>query len=412
MRILVENSGYDLDNLGDVCMLQVAYGRLHAAFPRAEFDIITRNRRGLARFCEGARAVSAEQNWAWRRARDVYTRLRRATPSFGPAIRAHTPGAHDCLLRFRARHSVSKRVVRRADLFVVSGGGFLTDVFRGQTWSVLERLQASLEEGAPVALFGQGIGPLRDPVLLEKARAVLPGAVLIGLREKVTSLPVLERLGVPRERVVVTGDDAVEPAYLARREEMGEHLGVNLRVAEYTRVGREMIAAVREPLQDAARRLKSGMLSVPVSLSGDVESASDLAVADSLIGGPRASGSGGEAPDDPRAIIDRVGRCRVVVTGSYHAAVFALGQGIPSVCLFNSEYYEVKFRGLAELFGEGAQVLSLSDGRLREKLIEEILNAWERAEVWRPRLLREVERQVTAGRAAYERLRETVGDGR
>ena len=412
MRILVENSGYDLDNLGDVCMLQVLFERLRAGFPDAEFGIITRDSRRLARYCEGSRPVPAEQNWAWRQARNLYTRLRRAPPSPDSAVRGRTHGLRDRLLRFRARHSVSESAVRRAGLMVVSGGGFITDVFRGQTWSVLERLHASMSGGATVALFGQGIGPLRDPALLEKARAVLPGAGLIALREKLTSLPVLERLGVPRERIMVTGDDAIEPAYLARADDIGEHLGVNLRVAGYTGIGRETVGAIREPLQHAARRLNSYMLALPISVSGVIESASDGAVAETLISGPWASGFGEEGPGEPRAIINRIGRCRVVLTGSYHVAVFALSQGIPAVCLANSEYYEVKFRGLADQFGAGVEVLSPSDGRFRQELIEKILAAWARAEVWRPRLLRAAERQILEGRTAYERLREMVAEER
>ena len=90
------------------------------------------------------------------------------------------------------------------------------------------------------------------------------------------------------------------------------------------------------------------MLALPISVSGVVESAPDTAVAEELISGPWASGLGEEEPCDPRAIIKRIGRCRVVVTGSYHVAVFALSQGIPAICLANSEYYEIKFRGLAD----------------------------------------------------------------
>src|SRR5947209_4712344 len=162
-------------------MLQVLFERLRAGFPDAEFGIITRDSRRLARYCEGSRPVPAEQNWAWQQARNLYTRLRRAPPSPDSAVRGRTHGPHDRLLRFRGRHSVSKSAVRRAELMVVSGGGFITDVFRGQTWSVLERLHASMSGGATVALFGQGIGPLRDSALLEKARAVLPGAGLIAV---------------------------------------------------------------------------------------------------------------------------------------------------------------------------------------------------------------------------------------
>lgn len=408
MRVLVENSGYDLDNLGDVCMLQVLFERLRSDFPRAEFGIITRDRRRLALYCEGARPVPAEHNRWWEQARNLYTRFRLVMPRLETAIRVQTPALHDRLQRFRGKRSVARSAVRGAELFVVAGGGFITDVFRGQAWSVLERIQASLKEGATVALFGQGIGPLRDPVLVEKAREVLPGVGLIALRERLTSLPILKQLGVPRERVFVTGDDAIEPAYSARVEKVGEHLGVNMRVAGYARVTREMLGAVREPLQEAARRLESHMLALPVSFSGVVESASDVAATEELISGPWAVGGTGGESCDPRALIERVGKCRVVVTGSYHAAVFALSQGIQAVCLANSEYYEVKFRGLADQFGEGVEVLSLSDNLFGQKLVQTTLNAWGRAESLRPRLLSAAERQVSAGRAAYERLRAIV----
>lgn len=412
MRILVENSGYDLDNLGDICMLQVSFRRLRAGFPDAEIAIVTRDSQRLRLYCEGSRPVPAERNRAWRHARGLYQRLRRDLPSVEPLIRARTPGLYDRLQRLRARHSVGGSAFGRAGLMVASGGGFIADVFRGQTWSVLERLGAAAKGGAGLALFGQGIGPLRDRVLLEKAREVLPSAAVVGVRERLISLPLLESLGVPRERIVVTGDDAVEPAYLSRGEGIGEYVGVNLRVAGYARVGREMIGRVREPLQHVARRLKSRMIALPISLSGDVESASDAAAAAGLIAGPFAAGETYEEPREPRAIIERIGRCRVVVTGSYHAAVFALAQGIPAVCLSNSEYYEAKFRGLADLFGVGVEVLSLSDGRLREQLVETTLAAWEQADAWRPGLLLSAEWQVRAGRTAYERLRGLVESDR
>jgi colanic acid/amylovoran biosynthesis protein len=311
--------------------------------------------------------------------------------------------------RFKSgRVVVAARALRGIDLLVVSGGGFITDVFRGQAASVLERVNAAAREGATTALFGQGIGPLRDPSLLERARDVLPKARLIAIREKLTSLPTLERLGVPSERIFVTGDDAIEPAYLERGERVGERVGVNLRVAGYAGTGPEMIDVVRGPLQRAARRLKSHMIALPVSASGVVESAPDSAAADSLISGPWASRVPDEEPSDPRAIIKRIGTCRVVVTGSYHVAVFALSQGIPAVCLANSEYYEVKFHGLADQFGGGVEVLSLSNGRFSQELIEKTLAAWDGAEALRPRLLRAAESQVRAGRIAYERLREMV----
>src|SRR5947209_15962086 len=110
-------------------MLQVLFERLRAGFPDAEFGIITRDSRRLARYCEGSRPVPAEQNRAWQQARNLYTRLRRTTTTpLDSALRGRTHGLHDRLLRFKGRHSVSKSAVRQAELMVVSGGGFITDV--------------------------------------------------------------------------------------------------------------------------------------------------------------------------------------------------------------------------------------------------------------------------------------------
>jgi colanic acid/amylovoran biosynthesis protein len=101
-------------------------------------------------------------------------------------------------------------------------------------------------------------------------------------------------------------------------------------------------------------------------------------------------------------LIERVGACRAVVTGSYHAAVFALSQGIPAVCLFNCEYYEIKFRGLQAEFGTGCEVLDKSSHDFDERLVNAIEIAWTNAEGWRKGLLDSARRQVEAGHAAYD----------
>ena len=40
--------------------------------------------------------------------------------------------------------------------------------------------------------------------------------------------------------------------------------------------------------------------------------------------------------DHPSKVVEQTGLCRIVVTGSYHAAVFALALGIPAVCIEQS----------------------------------------------------------------------------
>ena len=56
-------------------------------------------------------------------------------------------------------------------------------------------------------------------------------------------------------------------------------------------------------------------------------------------------------------VLTAIADCRVVVTGSYHAAVFALSMGVPAVGLAASRYYVDKFKGLADQFGPGCEVV-------------------------------------------------------
>src|SRR5205085_3092499 len=176
---------------------------------------------------------------------------------------------------------------------------------------------------------GQGIGPLRDRALIAAARRVLPRARMIAVREKLVSVPLLEELGVASERIIVTGDDSVEAAHRARQVELGNFVGVNFRVAGYTGMTTSDVDAIRAPLHRAVQRIGSELIALPVCIVDSVESASDATTAIRLLG----SDNGQSVPATSEQLIARVGTCRIVVTGSYHAGVFALSQGIPAVCV-------------------------------------------------------------------------------
>jgi colanic acid/amylovoran biosynthesis protein len=101
-------------------------------------------------------------------------------------------------------------------------------------------------------------------------------------------------------------------------------------------------------------------------------------------------------------------RCRIVVTGAYHAAVFALAQGIPAVCLARSPFFVDKFLGLADQFGAGCEVLLLDDADLPKRLASAMERAWASAEQIRPVLLEAAARQIEISRAAYRKFHDLV----
>lgn len=415
MRVLVDVSGYALNNVGDVAMLQVAVSRLQALWPGADISVLASAPGLLQRYCPGTRPLASNGLRKWLdlsyppgrwRAPKTLSRHLATTESW---FREHLGDVADGLALRRARGTPADiadleaflEAADASDLLVLSGGGYLTDSFRGHAFSSLELLGRFQKRGAKTAMVGQGIGPLKDAVLLAFARRTLPKVDLIAVRESRAALPLLDAVGVPSRRIRVTGDDAIEPAFESRPERLGTALGVNVRVSSYSGVGREQLGEIRTALQKAAREVAAAVLEVPISRAAadsDVDSLRELLVDAEPRNDPP------DGLDTPLAVIRRVGCCRVVVTGSYHAGVFALSQGIPVVGLTQSAYYTDKFQGLAGQFGSGCRLLTLDQPDFVQTLSTGVRELWDQADALRPKLLGAAARQVEEGRAAYAQL--------
>jgi colanic acid/amylovoran biosynthesis protein len=287
-----------------------------------------------------------------------------------------------------------------ADVLVVSGGGFVTDLFDAAE-RVLNFLMLAHSRGVPVFMFGQGIGPLRSSRLRKKAMRALPRVQSIALREKRFSYPLLRDLGVPDHRITVTGDDAVSLAYGERPRSLGKGIGVNLRVAYYSEISENIEEILSEVLSELANSRNVPLVPIPIAHEGEH---SDVKHIRSIIQATGADSDGGASLKSYEDVIQRAGSCRVVVTGSYHGGVFALSQGVPVVALAKSKYYYNKFHGLADMFGIGCTVLQADGKDFKRKLKGAIQDAWERAPELRSKLLRAAEHQIDAANAAYDEM--------
>ena len=409
-RILIQSGCYELDNLGDQSMLQAAIDGIRERLPDARFSVLSRSDDYLKRLAPDAHRVPVENRSTWKWVRTAYLAARSTLPNLDPFIRRRFPRVHTRLLRLKARSLVNHEALRDTQFMVLSGGGYFTDVFPGQAWSSLERIRAADAMGIPFAIVGHGFGPLRDPALLSAARELIPRARLISVRESLASLPILRDLGVDASKVHVTGDDAVAHAWVVADKQLGRSIGVNVRVAPYAGMSDADIGEVREALRDSVASLDCELIPLPVCLAKSVESESDASVAALILDGLPHARIESSTPTTVAALIERVSHCRLVVTGSYHCAVFALSQGIPSVCIYNSEYYALKFHGLANQFGIGCAVIDRSGTAFRDQLRDAILESWRTADEVRPGLLRAAEIQVEAGRRAYDDLCAIIGD--
>jgi polysaccharide pyruvyl transferase WcaK-like protein len=414
VRLLVEPSDYLLRNVGDMAMMQIAIERLAALWPDAAIQVLTDDPQTLRKFCPRALPLSSEGRQLWLADHFLPRCLEaRISPELIASIRMRAPEMVRLFWKYRFRRSPNRwralslftSIVAEADAVVVTGMGGITDAFPEYAHDLLMTLSLALHYRTPVVLVGQGIGPLEISGLRKLAACVLRRVDMTALREDLTGGPLLRSFKVPTERVITTGDDAIEIAYRARSASLGSGLGINLRVSDYSEVDPELMSRLRIVLQQALRTF--GAVAVPVPISS-VPGEADIETFRNLMG--NYDGPSFEPPElgMPNAIVEQLQHCRILVCGSYHAAVFACSSGIPAVCLAKSTYYLGKFLGLADLFGEGCEFVSLDDPHFEFRLRQATHKCWTSAEQLRPHLLERAEAQMAIGRAAYQKLHDLV----
>jgi polysaccharide pyruvyl transferase WcaK-like protein len=404
VRILVDQSGYDLLNIGDVAMLQSCVIRLRQVWPGAEIMAIAHSPERLVACCPDTSAIGRTH---------ADLPILRLLPH-GPRLvseQAWKIAAPYVSHRFRsARHwpdqpRTAIQAVQAADLVVASGGGYVTDTWWWHAAGVLSLLSLAQRLGKPTAMFGQGIGPISRRALRAQARSVLPGLTVLGLREGLIGRDLALSLGVPPGAVTVTGDDALE-LFAGASVPDDQALGVNIRVSGYAGVDPAAMAAVGDVLLQAAGTLQAPIVALPVCrYAADA----DLAAIRALL---RPGHSRAEIVlrdlRTPRALIAAAASCRAIVTGSYHAAVFGLAQGVPAVCLTKSSYYDAKFAGLRALFPSACFVVSLGQPDMAARLRSAIDEAWHLPNPARAAAKDAAARQRSAGRGAYAQFRDAL----
>jgi len=293
----------------------------------------------------------------------------------------------------------------QADLLVLSGGGYVTDLFPEGAKRHLNLIHLAQTRSIPVAMLGQGLGPFENPSIVQKAENILADINLLALREGRSSTGLAHELGVPDSLTIVTGDDAVELAYEYCPTSLGRRLGVNLRLANYAGTNSDTLSTVCDALDRILETLEVEIQPVPIAHHGDD---SDVKAIEQIQRHLGLNTFGVRQISSLSSLLRKISECRTVVTGSYHGGVFALSQGIPVVAISNSRYYDEKFLGLAEQFEVGCTVLRVDHPDFRSSLIDATLSSWHEADETRTTLLSNASRQINKSKEAYERLRSLV----
>jgi polysaccharide pyruvyl transferase WcaK-like protein len=422
MRILIGtglNSGEaEYQNVGDIAMLQAAVARLSEFWPEAEIVVLTDSAAGLARFCPRAKPLSRTGAETWVSDRILLGQLHRLLPTSlshwlidaKHYLRAKHPAILRGMLhaRFRIRDSVSRleqldsflNTLESSDLLLICGSGGFADSCRDWNLFTLGIVESAIAAAVPVALTGQGIGPISDPDVISRMRKVLPRVTLLASRGTHGAHAIARYIGVPEDLFLTTGDETVELAFLARPLSPGSGIGVNLRIAPYSGVSEDAADVIGDVLRSFAASHGANLIPLPIathSYADDTRTIGRLLDTDP---------SNFASLDSPQRIFEQTAKCRIVVTGAYHAAVFALSQGIPAICVSASDYYRCKFVGLRSLFGEGCMVVNLHEPDSQNSLSISLQAGWIKFDSLHNDLLEAAQGQIGASRDALRRLRQ------
>jgi hypothetical protein len=104
--------------------------------------------------------------------------------------------------------------------------------------------------------------------------------------------------------------------YRLRRNSLGEGLGVNLRIADYSGVDKSLLEPLRQVLRDGSLAHRVPMVPLPIL---HVPGEADVETIRYLLDVDDDGFSGGSPLEALDAVIRQVQKCRLVITGSYHA---------------------------------------------------------------------------------------------
>ena len=410
-------------------MLQAGLMRLAKLWPNASLNVLTEWPENLVHFCPEAVPISAVGRNLWvgddillgRFAKYVPYGLKHLASKAKRTAAWRFPATTKCLLTLGLRakshlatnnqiaeiNAISEfsEAIAAADLVVACGAGGFYDGCREWNMATLDLIEAARQRDIPAAMFGQHFGPLTDAHVISRAKQVLPQVELITLRGGFATKAMLESLGVATSRIQVTGDEAVELAYAARPPCLGRDLAVNFRLRTSAHTSDSDIEMLRPILHEFARKHNVSLIPSPIAIDSLT---SDYSAIKQLLQGFDETSDGGASLRSPAEIIRQIGRSRVLVTCAYHAAVFALAQGIPVVALAKSSYFVEKFLGLKERFGAGCEIVYLDHPDTSEKFRNVLETSWEIAEDVHVTLLQSAVRQIQLGWKAYNDIKELV----
>jgi polysaccharide pyruvyl transferase WcaK-like protein len=258
---------------------------------------------------------------------------------------------------------------------IISGAGAMNDDYAVHglySWSVLAGWAKQL--GKPVALVGQGIGPINDDRNRSAARSLLARAELVGVRDA-RSAEAARELGVSESALHETpdwalaariGDEARQRAEALHLEYTGGAPFTAVSIHRRASTTRSDLRAIGRSVERyVLETARSGKRAVFVPNMTGGRYSDDRETARVIVGGwserARAATAIHMGQSDPAVVKALIGRADGLLSTRYHPLVFSLAMGTPAIGLAYDEYYVRKLTGASANFGVADNVLGASD---------------------------------------------------
>ena len=298
--------------------------------------------------------------------------LRERFPSLHPTVITHDPETTSRLHRVASianndRFAVIKAVAK-CDLVILGGGGLLQDY-----WQVSLSLGFSRPDlplgyyfyaalaalyNKPLILFAVGVGPLSTRLGRLYTKMASDLAQIVTVRDERSKRLLLE-LGVEAGRIHVAADPAFLLTYASRDLDLPRPiLGVAVRNWTTDVHSQEWESAVAFALDDFQVSHGGVVLFIPFQRSS-IAMEDDLTIARRIQSSMSRKESTAilESAGNWKTLAGAIASCDVMVSMRYHALLFAIRSGIPSVALC----YDPKVRSLLEDVSAGEYGIDLGE---------------------------------------------------
>ena len=358
------------ENLGDVAQAQMAIRRLAERFPTGSFRFLANSPNEAA--VDDTPLVRDHIDYLTMPRRRAAERLiprralmlTRALLLIWGARRRNFSGVPHQVTR--PRFQVLNALDQADALYISGSGGFSDRYVRGvpTIWMTLILVMTALHK--PVVLSGQQIGPLSNRGNRWLVKHVLSKTALIGVREPASLQAALE-LGLPPDKIVLTGDDAWDLPIDSTTNLIAVCDGLDLsrgfiaaqfRASDSTGWTIDEARAAAPSLDHLAEHL--GVPVVFVSMMSTPDASGDIATNREVAQMMRTPVAVLPERLSPVQLKSLLSAATIAVGVSNHFLVFATSAGTPSIGLFRSDYLARKVLGLAQLYPESVHAIEWS----------------------------------------------------